>query len=84
MKINNIFFPPNSITFPLHAQAVTKVVTATSTLSHCNTSLGYDCHIVPFVDVEAEEYIKHVNDKRRRREWKRIGVVTKLLSMVLH
>lgn len=26
-------------------------------------SLGYDCHILPFKNVEAEEYIEHFNNK---------------------
>ena len=48
---------------PLHAKAVTKVVDPTSFSSHFKRSSGYDCRILPFVDVHAKEYIEYVTDK---------------------
>lgn len=61
--MKNVVFPLNCIILPLHAHAVTKVVAATSTPSHCSNSTGHDCHILPFIDIEAEDYIEHVIDK---------------------
>ena len=48
---------------PLHAKVVTKVVDPTSTPSHYKRLSGYDCHILPFVDVEAKECIEYVIEK---------------------
>ena len=42
---------------------VTKVVDPTSTPSHYKRLSGYDCHILPFVDVEAKECIEYVIEK---------------------
>ena len=48
--------PPTCIIIPLHAKVVRKVVDPTSTPSNCSSSLGYDCHILSFVDVEGGVY----------------------------
>jgi hypothetical protein len=62
--MNNVMSLPTCIIIPLH----TKVVDSTSTSSHCSRSSGYDrCHL-PFIDVEAEEYIEHVSDKEEGME----------------
>ena len=37
------------------------------TLSHHNNSLGWDHHIMPFIDVKAEECIEHVSDKENEQ-----------------
>ena len=55
--------PPTCIIIPLQAKPVTKVVNPTSTPSHYSKSSSYDCHILPFVNVEVNEGIEHVNDK---------------------
>ena len=63
-EMENVVFPPCWIILPLHAKAVTKVVATISTPSHHSNSLGNDHHIMPFVDVEVEECIEHVSDKK--------------------
>ena len=35
----------------------------TSTPSHCSRSLGFDCHIMPLIDVETKECIEHVSEQ---------------------
>ena len=69
--MKNVIFPPTCIIIPLHAKAVTEVVDPTSIASHCSRLLGYDHHILPFVDVEAKECIEHVSDKEKGMEDKR-------------
>ena len=56
------------IILPLHVEAVTKVVDATSTPSCYSRSSCYDHCILSFVDIEAEECIKHVGDKEEEEE----------------
>ena len=53
----------------------------TSTPSHCSRSLGYDHHILPFIDFDVEECIEHVSDKEEER-MEDGKVVTELLCMV--
>ena len=65
--MKNVISPSTCITIRLHAKAVTKVMDPTSTPPHCTRSLGYDCHILPFVDVKVKECIEHVNDKEEEK-----------------
>ena len=46
---------PTCIMFPLHAKAMTKIVSPTSTPSYYSRSSSYDCCILPFIDDEAKE-----------------------------
>ena len=62
--LNGICVSPSTcIIIQLHGKVVTKVVNPTSTRSHCSWLSGYDCRIMPFVDVEGQECIEHVSDK---------------------
>lgn len=54
--------------FTLHAKSVTKVVAGMSTPSHHSNLLGYDRHVLPFIDVEGEECVEHVSDKEDEEE----------------
>ena len=75
--MKNVVFPPSCINLPLHTKVVTKVVVATSTPSQRSNLLGYDYHIL-------QRSVLNMLVTKRRREWNRIGVVTKPLCMVLH
>ena len=75
--MKNVVFPPSCINLPLHTKVVTKVVVATSTPSQRSNLLGYDYHIL-------QGSVLNMLVTKRRREWNRIGVVTKPLCMVLH
>ena len=61
--------PPNCISIPLHAKAVTKVVDPIPTPSHCSKLFGYDRRILRFLDVKAKECTEHVIDKQEGTEY---------------
>ena len=63
-SMKSVMSLPTSKIIPLLA----KVVDPTSTPSHCSKSLGYDCRIMPFIDVEAKECIEHVSDREEGME----------------
>lgn len=46
--------PSSCMILPFYVEVAAKVVVVTSTLPHCNRSLGCDHHILPFVDARAE------------------------------
>ena len=73
---------PICIIIPLHANVVTKVVDTTSTPSHHSRQSSYDHRILPSVDVEVEECIKHVSDKKEKEGMKTIGIFTEVPCMV--
>ena len=51
--------------------------------SHCSRLLGYDCCILPFVDVEVNKGTETCQ-WYRGREWKTIGIIMELLCMIPH
>ena len=74
----NALFPPTCIIIPLHTKAITKVVDPTS---HHHIVVG--CQVM-FIASCQRSVLNMLVTKRRRREWKTMGIVTEFLCMVPH
>ena len=53
--------PPRSMVLPSYAEAIAKIMVATSTPPSRIRLSSFDRRILPFVDVEAEEHNEHLS-----------------------